>query len=546
MIEFSPLLAAAIGAPLALLLMCISPSLRRRMPAVLALAPVPALAAALFADWASPLVLGNAQFALTFVLDQPGAILLGVAALLWILAGAYAARWLRDHDDLDDDAFVVCWLMTLTGCVGVFLAADLVGFYFLLAVLSVGASGLVLQGTGPGALRAGGLYLGLALLAEAFLLAGLVLLAAATPDGSLLIRDAVAALPTSPWRDLTLVLLIIGLGMKAGLFPLHFWMPLAYGAAPIPAAAVLSGAVVKASVLGLVRFLPFDVASPDIGRALAALGMFGALYGVAIGLTQSRPKVVLAYSSVSQMGFLVAVIGMGLSEGDTGTGLSAAFYAAHHLLVKGALFLDVGVMAVTGRERRWPMLVPAAVIALGLGGLPLTGGALTKYAAKGLLGDGLAGTLAFVSSVATTLLMLHFLRRLVVKAAADPGARAPAGLTWPWLAMAAASIAVPWGGLLAIPNEMLPKALERSALWSALWPVLVGVALAVALDRLAWRAPHVPEGDIGVAFSGPGRVWAASGALLERGDAFVRHWAVAGITLLAVVALFGWALAASP
>ncbi len=119
-----------------------------------------------------------------------------------------------------------------------FLAADLVGFYFLLAVLSVGASGLVLQGDGPDALRAGGLYLGLALLAEAFLLAGLVLLAAATPNGSLLIRDAAAALPTSPWRDLTLTLLVIGLGMKAGLVPVHFWMPLAYGAAPMPAAAV--------------------------------------------------------------------------------------------------------------------------------------------------------------------------------------------------------------------------------------------------------------------------------------------------------------------
>ncbi len=118
---------------------------------------------------------------MTFALDQPGAILLGTAAVLWILAGAYAARWLRD--DPNAGAFVVCWLMTLTGSVGVFLAADLVGFYFLLAVLSVGASGLVLQGDGPGALRAGGLYLGLALLAEAFLLAGLVLLAAATPEG---------------------------------------------------------------------------------------------------------------------------------------------------------------------------------------------------------------------------------------------------------------------------------------------------------------------------------------------------------------------------
>ena len=538
------LIAAAIGVPLVLLLLCLVPSLRGRMRDVLALAPVPALVAAISADWGSPLVLGNAQFALTFALDQPGALLLGVAALLWILAGSYAAHWLRY--DRYTDAFVVCWLMTLTGSVGVFLAADLVGFYFLLAVLSVGASGLVLQGKGSDAPRAGAVYLGLALLAEAFLLAGLVLLAAVTPDGSLLIRDAAASLPASPWRDLTLTLLIIGLGMKAGLVPLHFWMPLAYGAAPIPAAAVMSGAVVKASVLAMVRFLPLAEASPDFGRPLAMIGAFGAFYGVAIGVTQSNPKMLLAYSSVSQMGFLVAVIGMGLSEGKPGTSLIAAGYAAHHLLVKGALFLAVGVMAATGRQRRWSVLIPAGMIALGLGGLPLTGGALTKYMSKGLVGDGLAGALAFVSSVATTLLMLHFLRRLMENTAEDATARAPVGLVWPWLAMAATSLVVPWGLFLTVPNDTLPKALESTALLSALWPVLIGAGLALGLDRIAWPLPRIPAGDVAVALHGLGRVGEASGALLERGDAFARHWAVAGIVLIAVVALFGWTIAVSP
>ncbi len=139
-------------------------------------------------------------------------------------------------------------------------------------------------------------------------------------------------MPGSPWRDLTLLLLVVGLGMKAGLLPLHFWMPIAYGAAPIPAAAVMSGAVVKNSASSaLVRFLPFDAALPSFGLPLAALGLLGALYGVAIGITQTQPKLVLAYSSVSQMGFLAAVIGMGLSPPATpATALAAAFYAAPH------------------------------------------------------------------------------------------------------------------------------------------------------------------------------------------------------------------------
>ncbi|WP_445147113.1 proton-conducting transporter transmembrane domain-containing protein [Dyella sp. Tek66A03] len=534
------LLAASMGLPLLLLLACVWPSLRRRMPAWFVLAPLPALAAAVYADHASMLVLGNGRFALRFALDLPGAMLLGCAAVLWSLAGMFAQRCLRGRTD--GDGLVVCWLMSLTGCIGVFLAADMIGFYFLLAVLSVGASGLVLQGEGPQAVRASAIYLGLALLAEAFLLAGLILLAQVTPDGSLLIRDAAAALPHSPWRDATLLLLLIGLGMKAGLVPLHFWMPLAYGEAPIPAAAVMSGAVVKASILALIRFLPWGVALPEVGHALAVIGLFGAIYGVIIGLTQSHPKVILAYSSVSQMGFLVAVIGMGLAAGDTGTAWAAAFYAAHHLLVKGALFLAVGVVMLTGQRHRWPMLVPAAVIALGLGGLPLTGGALTKYAAKDLLGNDLAGSVAVVSSVATTMLMIHFLRRLSSMTAAEPDARAPAAMTGSWLAMALASLVIPWALYLAIPIDTLPKAVAPAALWAALWPVLVGALLAFGLDRLRTRIPRVPAGDVGEVLYPLEDASVATGGLLERVDAFARRWVVSCIALLLVSLLFGWTL----
>lgn len=535
------LIATAIGLPLVLLLACVSSRLRVRLPALFAIAPLPALAVAFLGNGSS-LVLGNSSFALTFSVDAPGAMLLGVAALLWICAGIYAASHLRGRPAID--GFVVCWFMTLTGCVGVFLAADLIGFYFLLAVLSVGASGLVLQGDGPGALRAGALYLGLALLAEAFLLAGLILLAQATPDGSLLIRDAAAALPASPWRNLTMVLLLVGLGMKAGLVPLHFWMPLAYGAAPIPAAAVMSGAVVKASILALIRFLPLDVALPEFGLPLAAVGLFGALYGVAIGITQTQPKLVLAYSSVSQMGFLAAVIGMGLAAGDAGTASGAAFYAAHHLLVKGALFLAVGTVMLTGRRHLWPMLLPAAFIALGLGGLPLSGGALAKYAAKDLLGSGLVGSVAVVSSVASSLLMIHFLRCLRAVAAPDPDARAPLSMAAAWLAMALASVMVPWALYIEIPVDTLPKALAPAALWAALWPVLLGAALALPLDRLKQYLPRIPAGDLGIALVRCQGAVEAAGRAFEGTDRFARRWTVACVALLLLSLWFGYALLA--
>ena len=135
------------------------------MPLLLALAPIPALVAALFAD-NLPLVLGNAQFALSFAMDKPGRCCL-VAAILWIAAGVFpAATALRGA--VNASRFVVCWLMTLTGCVGVFLAAIAGGLRSARGAVRR-RQRTVLQGGTAEALRASTVYLGLALIAEAFL-----------------------------------------------------------------------------------------------------------------------------------------------------------------------------------------------------------------------------------------------------------------------------------------------------------------------------------------------------------------------------------------
>ena len=221
------------------------------------------------------------------------------------------------------------------------------------------------------------------MLGEICLLLAFVLLAAAIPGASLAIRDVVAALPASPWRGLTLALLIAGFGLKMGLVPLHVWLPLAHPAAPMPASAVLSGAIVKAGVIGLIRFLPLEAALPDWGAALiAASASSPPIYGVAHrhhADATRRPCWPIPASA--RWALVAAVLGMGLAGGRTTPRMAAAFYAAHHVLVKGALFLAVGVVAATG-ARLWPVLLPAAVLALGFGGLPLTGGALAKLAVK--------------------------------------------------------------------------------------------------------------------------------------------------------------------
>jgi hypothetical protein len=192
-----------------------------------------------------------------------------------------------------------------------------------------------------------------------------------------------------------------------------------------------------------------------------------------------------------------------------------------------------------------PMLLPAAVIALGLGGLPLTGGALAKFAVKGPLGEGMAAMVATVSAVATTLLMLHFLRRLAANAARGVEASAPAALSLPWLAIAVASVAVPWALYLTIPIGTLTEALAPKTLWYALWPVLVGGVLAVGLARWEDRLPRVPEGDVVVALDCATHVAAGWSVGVERADTALRRWPAAGLSLLLLAILFGVAMLAA-
>jgi len=534
------LLGATWAVPLALLLACVSGGLRRVMPRLLVLAPIPALAAAIFAMQAPALQIGAGRLRLVFELDGPGALLLGVASLLWIAAGAYAATYMRDTSN--PGRFVACWLMALTGCLGVFVAGDLVSLYAMLAMLTLGASGLVIHDETPRAWRSGSIYLVLALLAESVLLVGLVMLAGEIPGDSLGVRDAAAALASSPQRGLILALLVAGFGTKAGLVPMHVWMPLAHAAAPVPASSVLSGAVVKVGVIGLIRFLPLSNSLPDWGLVLTVAGFVTAFYGVVIGLTQRHPKAVLAYSSVSQMGVVVAVLGMGLAAGDATAGIAAAFYASHHVLVKGALFLSVGVIAYTGTARRATVLIPAALLCLGLGGLPFTGGAIAKFAVKDQLDVGVVGWLAAASAAGTTLLMLHFLSRLAKSGAEDPRAKASEGLTVPWLAMAGAALVLPW---LLYPVTGLGSAtmaLEPKALWAALWPVALGAGLAFALRGSVERLPRIPEGDIAQVIEPGSRAALRGSRGFDRLDEVIRDWPAATLALLLTAIAFGVAL----
>ena len=528
------LLLATMLVPLMMLAGCLSAEVRRRMPRLLWLAPLPGLAAALFAVDAPPAVLDADRLRFTLELGRPAALLLGVASLLWSAAGAFAAAYLPRGPATQ--RFACWWLLTLAGSLGVFVAGDLVTFYLSFAMVSLSAYGLVIHDRTERAWRAGSIYLLLAVLGEIFLLFGFALLAVASPGDSIAIADVMAALPASPWYGATMALLILGFGMKAGMVPLHVWLPLAHPAAPMPASAVLSGAIVKAGIIGLIRFLPWEAGGPGLGEALTVLGFTTAFYGVAIGVTQANPKTVLAYSSVSQMGVVMAALGAGLAAGQGATPMDAAFYASHHVLAKGACFLAVGVAYAAGRRRMAAVMIPVLLLALSFGGLPLTGGALAKAAVKDQLGHGLLGALSAISAAGTTLLMLHFTRRLAAGMKAE-GEWPGAGMLLPWLGTTVAAMAVPW--LFFAEVGSLAELFKVDALWKAVWPMLVGAALVPFLGRL----PAIPEGD--VLIPAERAFHRAAGPLSRAADGLERVlncWPQAGLALLLVLLGFSLAL----
>lgn len=490
--DLTPLLPLAVVWPIVLALFCLVPAWGPRMIALLPLAPVPALGAALLAPRDQVARIPGILLDGGLVLDDTGAVFLGGAAVLWICAGAYAARFMRS--DSRPAAFALFWNVVLAGNLGVFIAADIVSFYVFFALVSLMAYPLVIHDHKPASLRAGTAYIVLAVIGETALLAAFML-ASHGAGGSLWIADVRAGLGLPTAHSATLWLLLLGFGIKAGLMPLHVWLPVAHPAAPTPASAVLSGAIVKAGIFGLLAFLPFGVSAPAEGTTLALLGFGGLFAGALLGLAQSGGKAVLAYSTVSQMGLVMGALGAALAAGLPAAAVlpAVALYALGHGLAKGALFLSYGLAPWCGRNGRRALFAIMLLLALSIAGMPFTAGALAKSAIKGPAGP-FGATLIGLSALTSALVLARFLAILPPPQAGND--RPPLLLVLPVLALAGAALVLPVI-LYPVATGQAPFAATTLAgLLESAWPIALAGLLVIGALASGLKPLAAPEGDL--------------------------------------------------
>jgi len=425
-------------------------------------------------------------------------VFLLLTASVWLASGLFARAYMAD--DPRRARFWLYFLLTATGNIGVVVAQDVASFYLFYAVMTFAAYGLVVHVQTDEARRAGKVYLVMGLIGEVLLLAAFVMLVGV--DVNLPLREAPRAVASSPDRDLVVGLLLAGFGIKAGALVLHVWLPLAHPVAPTPASAVLSGAMIKAGLLGWLRFLPIGiVALPGAGWVCIVGGFAAAFYAVIVGLFQRDLKTILAYSSVSQMGFMTAALGVALAAPESATVAISAilFYALHHALVKAALFLGTGVTRAT--RTGWPhrlAVVGMLLCALDLAGAPLSSGSLAKISLKHLVSDHGAtlGMLLSAGAIGSTLLMAKLLTLVIDRR--EPAAPR-SGLWVPWLLLLVLD-----GALLVWPpvdREQLGLLVDPANVASAAWPVIAGTVLAVAArralkSRRGRPGSRIPPGDL--------------------------------------------------
>jgi len=426
-------------------------------------------------DW---LLLGS-HFGLTATTQW----LLPVSALIWLAAALLHTQ--NNSVVANESKFRLFYLLTITGNLLLLLAQDIVSFYIGFAVMGLAGYGLIMQSGSVIKRVAANTYLRWTIAGELVLFSGLLLVAFENGSTQLPLKDSVE------FSTLAIVMVIIGFGIKIGLPGLHAWMPGAYFASSTSGSTVLSGAMANAGILGLLLFLPIQNSGYETaGLYLLTFGLIGAFYGVLLGLPQRQPKVILAYSSMSQLSTLAAMIGLALITPTLAPALVIAItlYSVHHALTKAGLFLALDGLSST----KWRNLSLGVLVLLSLimAGLPLTIGGISKDLLKDSIGNySWLVTALSIASIATSLLMARF---LFICHKTKKRSKVPNEAAGPIIALALIVI-----GHIAFYSQTLKSEIDLSGIW----PLIIATFILIIFSLLPKSAYHllqpvIPKGDL--------------------------------------------------
>lgn len=351
-----------------------------------------------------PSVLG---YGLLFKIDMLSFIIAALTSTIWLMAMIYAPHYMAFEQHRN--RFFLFTAITYSAILGTVMAGDLLTMFLFFEIMTFSSYMLVVHCQTEDSIDAGDSYIYMGVFGGLCILLGMILLYMHT--NTLEFTPMVSQLISmGDRRYIVLALFMMGFGVKAGMIPLHLWLPKAHPVAPTPASALLSGIMVKIGAYGMIRtatnfFFPAaheiegykDVlwhSAHNLGAVIIWMGIATMGVGVFMALQQGHMKKMLAYHSVSQMGYVIMGIGVAIYLGFEGPmGFAGAvFHIINHALFKSLLFMvsgaiylqthDLDMYKMGGFWKKMPFTFLVALIAaLGITGTPLFNG----YAGKTLL-----------------------------------------------------------------------------------------------------------------------------------------------------------------
>lgn len=339
---------------------------------------------------------GLCGLGLRFRADGFRALYALIAAFMWACAAQFSPEYFARHQK-NAGRYACFTLLTLCGATGVFLSDDLYTAFVFFEIMSIASYPWVAHEETPGAMRAAGTYLFVSVICGMVTLMGMFLLWREV--GTLAFSDLRARMG-DPALLLPACLTLVGYAAKAGLFPLHIWLPKAHPVAPAPASALLSGMLTKTGLFGVIAVgMNLMGETRPFGVALLALGLATMTLGAVLAVFSVNLKRTLACSSLSQIGYITVGLACAVLLGHRGAlaACGAVGHMINHSLLKLCLFLCAGAVymnahtldlnALRGFGKGKPLLHAVFLLgALGLMGVPLLNG----YTSKTMIHEALA------------------------------------------------------------------------------------------------------------------------------------------------------------